>query len=52
MAVIWPWFNLLYLLAVTKILAKNRYNINEGGIAKGKETNRIVISLKGRKVIA
>jgi 4-hydroxybenzoate polyprenyltransferase len=51
-AVIQPWFNLLCLPAVAEILAENRHNMDEGGVAEGEGTNGIVIGPEGRKVIA
>jgi hypothetical protein len=49
--IIRPWFNLLRLPAIAKILAENRHNIDEGGVAEGKRSNGIVLGPEGRKVI-
>jgi len=48
-AVIRPWFDYLKPLGVEAILARNRYNMDETGIASGIGDNGLVVGFKERK---
>jgi len=50
-AVIRPWFNYLDVPGVKAILPKNRYNMDETGIANGIGDNGLVIGSKSRKLL-
>jgi len=46
-----PWFNYLAIPAVKTIPPQHRYNVNEAGIIKGANDNRLVVGRAKTKVI-